>query len=49
MHGYQGASRSHEGDISTIPEINLEDLDSQTDVTVAQLANKKQYTLIGAT
>ena len=52
VHGFQELPRVPyiEGDVSTIPELNLEDLDGQTDVTVvAQLANNKQYTLIGAT
>lgn len=51
VHGYQELPRVPyiEGDISTMPEINLEDLEAQTDVTVvAQLANHKQYTLSGA-
>src|SRR3954469_18737266 len=52
VHGYQELPRVPyiEGDISLMPEVNLEDLEAQTDVTVvAQLANKKQYTLVGAT
>jgi Phage tail tube protein len=52
VHGYQELPRVPyiEGDISTIPEINLEDLEAQTNVTVvAQLANNKQYTLAAAT
>jgi hypothetical protein len=52
VHGYQELPRVPyiEGDISLTAEINLEDLDAQTDVTVvAQLANQKQYTLAGAT
>lgn len=52
VHGYQELPRVPyiEGDISTVREINLEDLDGQTDVTVvAQLANGKQYSLVGAT
>ena len=52
VHGYQELPRVPyiEGDISLMPEVNLEDLEGQTDVTVvAQLANKKQYTLSGAT
>ena len=33
-----------------MPNVNLEDLEAQTDVTViAQLANNKQYTLASAT
>jgi hypothetical protein len=52
VHGYQELPRVPfiEGDVSTVPEINLEDLDGQTDVNVvAQLANGKQYSLVGAT
>jgi len=52
VHGFQELPRVPyiEGDISLVPEINLEDIDGQTDVTVvAQLANNKQYSLIGAT
>jgi Phage tail tube protein len=52
VHGYQELPRVPyiEGDISTTPDVNLEDLEAQTDVTVvAQLANNKQYTLAGAT
>ena len=52
VHGYQELPRVPyiEGDISTVADLNLEDLDAQTDVTVtAQLANQKQYTLVGAT
>lgn len=52
VHGYQELPRVPyiEGSISTVPEINLEDLDGMTDVTVvAQLANGKQYSLVGAT
>jgi Phage tail tube protein len=52
VHGYQELPRVPyiEGDISTVPDQSLDDLDNQTDVTViAQLANGKQYTLIGAT
>ena len=52
VHGYQELPRVPyiEGDISTVPDVNLEDLEAQTDVTVvAQLANGKQYTLAGAT
>lgn len=51
VHGYQELPRVPyiEGDISTMPEINLEDMEGQTDVTVvAQLANNRMYTLIGA-
>ena len=52
VHGYQELPRVPyiEGDLSTMPEISLEDLESETDVTVvAQLANRIQYTLVGAT
>jgi hypothetical protein len=52
VHGYQELPRVPyiEGDVSTIPEMNLEDLDGMTDVTVvAQLANGKQYSLVGGT
>ena len=52
VHGYQDLPRVPyiEGDISTTPEGNLEDIEAQVDVTVvAQLANGKQYTLAGAT
>jgi len=52
VHGYQELPRVPyiEGDISLTPEVNLEDIEAQTDVTVvAQLANGKQYTLASAT
>lgn len=52
VHGYQELPRVPyiEGDISTIPELNLSDLDGQVDVTVvAQLANRKMYTLYEGT
>ncbi|HVG51159.1 MAG TPA: phage tail tube protein [Xanthobacteraceae bacterium] len=52
VHGYQELPRVPyiEGDISTMPDMRLEDLDGQTDVTVvAQLSNGWQYALIGAT
>jgi len=52
VHGYQELPRVPyiEGDISTVPEISLEDLEFQTDVTVvADLANGKRYTLANAT
>jgi hypothetical protein len=52
VHGYQELPRVPyiEGTLSTVEDQSLEDLDGQTDVTViAQLANGKQYTLIGAT
>src|SRR5215471_6255520 len=51
VHGYQELPRVPyiEGDISTVPQLNLSDLEAQTDVTVvAQLANGKQYTLAQA-
>jgi len=52
VHGFQELPRVPyiEGDVSTLPDMRLEDLDGQTDVTVvAQLANGWQYSLIGAT
>lgn len=52
VHGFQELPRVPfiEGDLSTTPEMNLEDIDGQTDVNVvAQLANGKQYSLVGAT
>lgn len=52
VHGFQELPRVPwiEGDLSAIPELSLEDLEAQTDVTVvAQLANRKQYTLQNAT
>ena len=48
VHGYQELPRVPyiEGDISTMPDLNLKDLEGQVNVTVtAQLANQKQYTL----
>jgi len=48
VHGYQELPRVPyiEGDVSTVPNLNLADLLAQVDVTVvAQLANGKQYTL----
>ena len=48
VHGYQELPRVPyiEGDISTVPTLNLKDLEAQVNVTVvAQLANQKQYTL----
>lgn len=51
IHGYQELPRVPyiEGDLSTVQELNLEDLEAQVDSTVvAQLANGKQYTLINA-
>jgi hypothetical protein len=52
VHGYQELPRVPfiEGDVSTTPDISLEDLESQVDVTVvADLANGKRYTLANAT
>jgi hypothetical protein len=52
VHGYQELPRVPyiEGDLSTVPDLNFEDLLFETDSTViAQLANRKQYTLQGAT
>ena len=52
VHGFQELPRVPyiEGDISTTPDMYLEDLDGLTDVEItAQLANGKQYTLVGAT
>jgi len=52
VHGYQELPRVPyiEGDLSTVPGLNFEDLLTQVDSTViAQLANNKQYTLQGAT
>jgi len=52
VHGFQELPRVPyiEGDISTTPDVSLEDLEAQVNVTVvAQLANGKQYTLIDAT
>jgi len=52
VHGFQELPRVPwiEGDITTMPDIFLEDLELETNVTVvAQLANHMQYTLIGAT
>jgi len=52
VHGYQELPRVPyiEGEISTLPDISVEALLAQTDVTVvAQLANKMQYTLQNAT
>ena len=48
VHGYQELPRVPyiEGDISTMPDLNIMDLANQVNVTVvAQLANQKQYTL----
>jgi len=52
VHGYQELPRVPyiEGDLSTVPDLNFEDLLTQVNSTViAQLANHKQYTLQGAT
>jgi hypothetical protein len=52
VHGYQELPRVPyiEGDITTVPGLSLEDLITQTDVTVvAQLANLTTYTLTNAT
>jgi hypothetical protein len=52
VHGYQELPRVPyiEGDISLTPEMRLDMLDGQTDVSVvAQLANGSSYSLIGAT
>jgi len=52
VHGYQELPRVPyiEGDITTMPGFYLEELMTQTDVTVvAQLANSMQYTLTAAT
>src|SRR5215471_2983267 len=51
VHGYQELPRVPfiELDMSTVQEINLEDLEQQVNVTViAQTANFKQYTLANA-
>jgi hypothetical protein len=52
VHGYQELPRVPyiEGDLSTVPDLNFEDVLLQVNSTViAQLANQKQYTLQGAT
>jgi len=52
VHGYQELPRVPyiEGDLSTVPEMLLEDLQLGVDVTVvAQLANGMQYSLTGGT
>jgi len=52
VHGYQELPRVPyiEGDLSTVPDLNFEDVLTQVNSTViAQLANQKQYTLQGAT
>jgi hypothetical protein len=51
VHGFQELPRVPyiEGDISTTPDMQLENLDGMTDVTVvAQLANGHTYSLVGA-
>jgi hypothetical protein len=52
VHGYQELPRVPyiECDVSTLPEIPLEDFEAQVNVTVvAQCANRFQYSLIAAT
>jgi|SRR5262252_8037957 len=52
IHGYQELPRVPfiSVDLTTMPDLNLEDLEAQTNVTVvAQLANNKQYSLGNAT
>lgn len=52
VHGYQELPRVPyiEGDVSTLPGFYLENLLAQTNVTVvAQLANRMEYILTGAT
>ena len=52
VHGYRELPRVPwiQIDISTLPDVELEDLEMQTDVTVVvQLANNKQYSLSQAT
>ena len=52
VHGYQELPRVPfiEGDISTTPDMRLDDLDGMTDVNVvAQLANGFTYSLVSAT
>jgi len=52
VHGYQELPRVPyiAGDFSAVPELSLDDLVDQVDVTViAQLANGRQYTLSQAT
>lgn len=52
VHGYQELPRVPyiEGDLSAVPNLNLDDLEAQVDVTVvATLANNKRYTLTGGT
>jgi hypothetical protein len=52
VHGYQELPRVPwiECDLTTVQELNIEDLEAQVNVTVvAQLANNKQYSLGNAT
>jgi hypothetical protein len=52
IHGYQELPRVPfiEGDISALPGVSVDTLVAQTDVNViAQLANGRQYSLVGAT
>jgi hypothetical protein len=52
IHGYQELPKVPyiECDLSATPELHFRDLINQVDtVVVAQLANKKQYSLFGAT
>src|SRR5262252_7910058 len=52
IHGYQELPRVPfiEGDLSAVPQLNLDDLILQTDSTVvATLANGKMYALANAT
>jgi len=52
VHGFQELPRVPfiELDLSTLPDVDLEDLEAQVNVTVvAQLANNKQYSLSQAT
>lgn len=51
VHGFQELPRIPfiEGDVSTVPEISLEDIDAITDATVtAELKNGKTYVLRNA-
>jgi hypothetical protein len=51
VHGYQELPRVQyiEGDVSTLPEISIEDLDALTNVTVtADLINGRSYVLRNA-
>jgi len=52
VHGFQELPRVPyiEAELTTIPGLSVEALETETDSTVvAQLANKMQYTLVGAT